>query len=144
MAINTIPPYVKSGKIGWNTVNILTGNTSVVPTGTVGTDLGLLYTVGTDGEFIEKITVIPSGTNVATVIRIFVNNGNSVAVAANNNLIGEIQCPASTVSQTTAQSRLGLEVNQAFPDGYKLYYTIGTSVAAGFSIAVWGGTYSDV
>lgn len=144
MSINTTPIYVKSGRIGWNTVNILTGNTSIVPVGTVGTNLGDLHTVGVDGEFIEKITVVPDGTNVATVMRFFVNNGGTVATAANNNLIGEIQCPATTVSQTTAQIRLALEVNQAFPPGYKIYYTIGTSVAAGFAITLWGGSYTNV
>ena len=144
MSVNTIPPYVKVGVVGWNTVNILTGNTSVVPAGTVGTDLGDLYTVGADGEFIERITVMPKGTNVATVIRIFINNGSSVAVATNNTLLGEIQCPATTVSQIAAQVRLGLDIHQAFPAGYKFYYTIGTTVAAGFSIMLWGGSYSDV
>jgi hypothetical protein len=84
------------------------------------------------------IEVIPRGTNVATVLRIFSNANATNTTAANNDLIREATCPASTVSQVAAQPPVVIPVKRWFPAGTKLFYTIGTAVAAGFSITVFG------
>ena len=60
----------------------------------------------------------------------------------NNTLIDEISLPATTVSQTSALSNYEIPLNFALPAGYKIYVTLGTTIAAGYDIAVFGGSYT--
>lgn len=140
----TSPQFGATAIYAYNTTNTLTANTAADGTGTVtffqtnaaGTAADLV--IGTGGAFIDVIEIIPRGTNVATVMRIFANANATNTTAANNNLIREATCPASTVSQVAALSPVVISVKRWFPSGTKFFYTIGTAVAAGFSISVFG------
>lgn len=142
MAANTIPIFSKLGQVSW--VTMTAANTAADGTGTVGT----LFTAdATNGGRVERIRVLPLGTNVATVLRVFINNGSTSATAANNSLLAEIALPATTVTQVSSQTPMDLP-NSAdlvfplvLPPGYKLLVTLGTAVAAGYSIVATGGTY---
>ena len=81
------------------------------------------------------------GTNVATVMRVWLNNGSATTTAANNTLFFERTLAATTVSQTAELPDVILPINVSLPAGYKIYYTFGTAVAAGYSISVVGGDY---
>jgi hypothetical protein len=83
----------------------------------------------------------PLGTNVATVARIFINNGSSTTVATNNALWDEISLAATTLSETSALSTYEIPLNFALPAGYRLYTTLGTAVAAGYTVTCIGGKY---
>lgn len=140
----TSPQYAATMKTTWGTV--LTANTAKDGTGTVVT----VATGGTNGSLINKIEVRAMGTNVATVMRFFVNNGSTNATATNNSLVYESTIALTTLSEVAALADNVIDVTRGtttepavpfLPAGYKINVTIGTAVAAGFAITVW---YSDL
>lgn len=142
MAANTTPIFSKVGVISWATLTA--ANTALDGTGTVGT----LFTAdATNGGRVERIRIMPLGTNIATVLRIFVNNGSTNTTAANNSLLAEVALAATTLTQIAAQTpndipnSLDVVLPIVLPPGYKLLATLGTAVAAGYSIVALGGSY---
>lgn len=143
MAANTIPIYTKAGQIGGLGVVLTTAVTALT-----GVGASLLFTAGADGARIERIRAKPLGTNVATVLRIFINNGSDPATAANNILYSEKTIAANTLSQA-AESVLNEFPNitdptsfpMVLPAGYRVYASIGTTIAAGLHVTVIAGTY---
>lgn len=137
MAANTLPIFSKRGEINW-TNGITAANTAKDGTGTVDT----VFTAdATEGSYIERLIVRPRGTNVVSVLRVFVNNGSTNATAANNCLIAELTLPATTNSEIAAISGLVVPLNMSLPAGYKINVTIGTAVAGGYAVAGIGGDY---
>lgn len=144
MAANTIPIYTKAGQIGGFGIVLTTANTAMDGTGTVG----LLFTAGADGARIERVRVKALGTNVATVLRLFINNGSDPTTAANNRLYTE-----ATIAATTASNAAALALTEfpfatdptafplVLPPAYRIYAAIGTTVASGLHVTVVGGTY---
>lgn len=136
MAANTSPIYSKIADIQWGSV--ATANTAKDGTGTVVT----VFTAdATNGGRVEKLKVRALGTNVATALRIFINNGSSNAVAANNSLYHEVTIAATTLSETAALADNDIPLNLALPPGYKLNIAIGTTIAAGLAVNAVGGKY---
>lgn len=136
MAANTSPIFSKQSVWGWGT--LLTANTAKDGTGTVVT----VWTAdATEGGRIEEIIARALGTNVATVLRFFVNNGSSNAVAANNSLIYELTIAASTLSEVAALVHNLYSIAKSLPPGYKINCAIGTTIAAGLAVTGVGGKY---
>jgi hypothetical protein len=136
MAQNINPIYPLIGSPSW--VVLTTANTAKDGTGTVGT----LSTGDTDGTFVQRIICRSLGTNVASVLRVFLNNGSTNATPANNSLVFEVSLPATTVSEVAAQAPVELAVGFVLPSGYKLNTTIGTTVAAGWAVTAITADYS--
>lgn len=136
MVASTTPIFVKQPDVAWSTV-ITTANTAMDGTGTVLT----CFTAGADGSFINRLAVRPLGTNVASALRVFINNGSTNATAANNALLVDITLPATTASNNTGLNPVDVPLNIALPAGYKLNCTIGTSIAAGINVIALGGDY---
>ncbi len=140
----TAPQFGASPVYAYNTTAITAANTSPVGTGTVvflqtntaGTAAD--WVAGAGGAFIDQIVAIPLGTNVATVMRVFTNANATNGTAANNDLLAEAACPASTVSQTAPLAPVIISLKRWFPAGTKIFVTIGTAVAAGFSVSMYG------
>ena len=116
---------------------ITTANTAKDGTGTVV----LLYTAGANGSRLDTIKVRSTGTAVATVIRIFVNNGATNATAANNSLYVEATIAATTLTEVAAQVDNLIQMNISLPATYRVYATIGTTVAAALQVSAQGGDY---
>jgi hypothetical protein len=141
MAANKEPIFPATPNISWGTISA--ANTAKDGSGTVVT----VFTAGLNGSRVDALKVRHLGTNVATVLRIFVNNGSSNSTPTNNILFHEVTIPAATLSEVSALAdtvvlfdgqdlpQLVLEPNQ------KLNVTIGTAVAAGLAITVIGGDY---
>lgn len=144
MAANTIPIYSKSGQIEWTNA-LKTANIAKDGTGTVAT----IFTAGVNGGRVERIRVRALGTNVATVLRIFINNGGATSTPANNVLYAEITLASTTLSETaallTTNEFPSVADTTAFPivlpAGYKLTATVGTTIAAGVDVSAIGSTY---
>jgi hypothetical protein len=137
MVQNVDPIFPHIPNVSW-TDAILTANTTKdLSSGTVT----LAFTAGADGSFVEGITAQALGTNVASVARVFLNNGAATTTATNNTLIGHFSLPATTLSETTDMAAASWPLNRAIPAGYRLYIVIGTTVAAGWEFTVWGGDY---
>jgi hypothetical protein len=116
---------------------LLSANTAMDGTGFVAP----VFTAGTNGSYLQRLIARPVGTNVASVLRVFVNNGSTNATQANNVLIGELTLPATTATAVAAMQPVELPLNFALPAGYVINVTLGTAVAAGYRVSLIGGNY---
>lgn len=136
MPANTIPIIPGTPKIGW--AKLTTANTAKDGFGTVAT----LFTAGSNGARADRVKVRGLGTNVQTVLRLFVNNGSDSNTATNNSLYMERTIAATTLSETTELADNVIDLDTlALPAGYKILATIGTTVAAGLQVTCEGGDY---
>jgi hypothetical protein len=141
MPANTAPIFSAKGAIQWNPGILNTANTAKDGTGTVATIFTGNVAGNNAGNFVQKLIARPLGTNVASVLRLFINNGSVNTTAANNSLIAELTLPATTVSEIAAQPDFVLPLNFVVPAGYKLNATLGTTVVAGYALTIVGGEY---
>ncbi len=116
---------------------VTAANTAKDGTGTVNT----LYTAGAAGGFVSKVIAQPMGTNVATVLRLFLNNGSTNATAGNNTLIKDVTLAATTNSEVAAVGNTEVGIGFAIPAGYKILATLGTAVSAGVALTCIAGDY---
>ena len=138
MPANTSPIFSIAGEAQWSSGAITAANTTTdLTSGTIYA----IFTGGTNGSYIQRIRFRHLGTNVATVARVWINNGSTTGTAANNTLWDEITLAANTLSQTAAAINYELPFGFALPAGYVIYVTLGTAVAAGFRATVIGGDY---
>jgi len=145
MAANTAPIYTLAPDVQWGSTDgnggaagpLKTANTAKDGTGTVLT----VFTAGADGSYVQEIRARSAGTNVASVMRVFLNNGSSNATIANNIMIAELQLPATTLTEIAALADYTINIQRAIPAGYKLNVTLGTTVAAGYFVSCFGGNY---
>ena len=145
MAANTAPIYTLAPKVEWGATDgnggaagsLKTANTAKDGTGTVLT----VFTAGTEGSYVQEIRARAAGTNVASVLRVFLNNGSSNATLANNVMIAELPLPATTLTEVAALADYTINIQRAIPAGYKLNVTLGTTVAAGYFVSCFGGNY---
>lgn len=131
MAINTSPVFPGIPKIG-RSGTITTAIT------TVDGDLSgaaVVFTAdATNGSRVDYLRVRALGTNTATVLRIFINNGSTAATGANNVLFTEATIAATTLSQVAALAETTIFLDLALQAGHKLLITIGTTVSAGLQV----------
>jgi hypothetical protein len=138
MAANTQPIFSIAGEAQWSSGAITAANTTTdLTSGTIYA----IFTGGTNGSYIQRIRFRHLGTNIATVARVWINNGSTTGTAANNTLWDEITLAANTLSQTAAAINYELPFGFALPTGYVIYVTLGTAVAAGFKATIIGGDY---
>ena len=153
MAVNTTPAFVGVLKDWYTVSGIVTvaNTTRDLTSGTIYT----FMTAGTNGSRIDHIEIQPLGTNVATVIRFWINNGSTTATRENTQLFCEVSMPSTTATDAAALTPTILKAGAGSPSGtpplpdngliltagYKIYVTTGTTVAAGFHINAFGGDY---
>ena len=141
MPANTQPIFSALGSIQWSAAAITAANTAKDGTGVVTTIATGNNAGNNAGNFVQRLVARALGTNAATVLRVFINNGGVNTTAANNSLIGEMTLPGTTLSEIAAQSDYVLPLNFVLPAGYKINVTLGTAVAAGYQVSVIGGQY---
>jgi hypothetical protein len=132
----TAPQFVTSVNKG-TPATLTAANTALDGTGATGR--ALLFTAGASGSVLPAIRYLHKGTNVATVMRAFRNNGSDPEVAANNVLIGEITIATNTLSQVAASIPYEMSLNIKLASGERIYTTMGTAVAAGIHCAPMNG-----
>ena len=136
MPANTAPIFPRQPDIAWATLTA--ANTAKDGTGTVAT----VFTAdATNGSRIDYLRIKPLGTNVASVLRVFINNGSTNATAANNSMIEDITLPATTNSEAAQLSAIILNLDLSLPAGYKINVVLGTAIAAGVAVTACGGDY---
>lgn len=138
MAANTAPIYTRTPDVQWGATALTAANTAKDGTGTT---LTVFTADATEGGFVQKVIFRAAGTNVATVARVFINNGSTSATAANNILHAEITLAATTLSEVAALVPYEVPINVGLPAGYKILIALGTAVAAGYYISAYGGKY---
>jgi hypothetical protein len=103
----------------------------------------LIYTADSaDGGWVDRLRFKALGTNIATVARIYVNNGSANTTAANNVFIGEVSLPATTASNTVATADIDYPLGFALKAGFRIYVGVATTVAAGWRVTCIGGQYA--
>jgi hypothetical protein len=96
----------------------------------------------TNGSFISRLRLKANGTNVASVLRIFINNGATAATATNNSLYGEIALPATTANAAALTAPdFDYAMNLALPPGFRVVVGLGTAVAGGWTVTPVAGKY---
>jgi len=91
------------------------------------------------GSFVRFLRLKPAGTNIATAFRVFVNNGSDPTVATNNVYFADLTLPATTLTEVAGQPDMELLIGVGLPPGYRLYATLGTTVAAGWYVSAVAG-----
>lgn len=142
MAANTAPIYTLLGDVQWITAMTAANNTLDITSGTSY----LAFTAdATNGGFVREIRLkaSPANNTVATVLRVWLNNGSTTGTAANSALITEVGIPATTASATNPMPDFIVPINFALPPGYKIYLTLGTAPGGSgqFTGIAIGGKY---
>lgn len=141
MPANLQPIFPLTPNTSWGTVQA--ANTAMDGTGTVVT----VFTAGANGARLDAIKVRALGTNVASVLRLWINNGGANSTPSNNSLFYEVSLPATTLTQVASTTDISLQFDTinlpqvVLPTGYKVNVTIGTAVAAGWHVTAFGGSY---
>lgn len=143
MAANTDPIYsiepevANNGSTGMNQLILNAANDY---TG-IDADVALVFTAGANGSYIQRLRFKAGGTNVASVARIYINNGSAPTTATNNVFYGELSLPATTAIATAATVDLDYPMNFAIPASFRIYVGLATAVAAGWVVTPIAGNY---
>jgi hypothetical protein len=117
--------------------SLTAANTSRDGTGSSGRALVLTASSG-KGTFLPYIRVKHKGTNVASMITVFKNNGSDPEVAANNILIAEAAIAANTLSQTSESTTYDIPLDLALKGDVstpeRIYVLNTTAVDAGLAV----------
>ena len=144
MAANTAPIFSLQGEVATNGttgMSQLVLNAANDYTG-IDADVTLVFTAdATNGSYVKKLRFKAGGTNTASVARIYLNNGSSAGTATNNAFYGEISLPATTATAVAATIDLDYIMDIALPPGFRIYFGLGTAVAAGWVCTAIGGNY---
>ena len=138
MAANTAPIFPRTPQVEWSNAVLAANTTTDLTSGTI---YQVFAADATEGSRVDYLQIMPLGTNVATVLRVWVNNGSTTATAANNVMHKNITLPATTLSQTAQLTEQQVNLDLSLPPGYNLYVTLGTAVAAGYGVTAVGGKY---
>lgn len=144
MVANTNPIFSVKGDISTNNGTTMSQPITAAATDYTGidTDYALVWTAdATNGGYLKGLQFVSGGTNVATVARIFANNGSAQTTAANNSMIGQQGLPATTASNTLPTAELYYPIDKAFPPGFRIYVGLATAVAAGWVVTPDAGQY---
>ena len=145
MVANTSPVYTLTGDLsnnGTTGMNALITAAAADYTG-VSVNNVLVHTASSaDGSYVRRLRCKPGGTNVAAVLRVYINNGATPTVATNNSFIGEIPLPATTASPTAATIDVDYPLEFALPTAFRIYVGLGAAVAAGWAVTCIAGKYS--
>ena len=144
MPANLDPIYSRVGDV---TNNGTTGMNQLVTAAAndytgISANNSLIFTAdATNGGFVQRIRFKAGGTNTASVARIYINNGSTPSTATNNVFYGEISLPGTTATIVAGTIELDYPMNIALPAGFRLYFGLGTAVAAGWVATVVAGKY---
>lgn len=145
MAANTAPIFSLQGEVSSDNSTAMapTFTTAAADyTGATATHNKLVFTAdATNGSFVQRLRFKAIGSNVATVARIFINNGSANTTAANNSFYGEVSLSATTASASGATVEVDYSMNVALNPGFRIYVGLGTTVAAGWVCVPIGGNY---
>jgi len=134
MSANNLPVIPLTPNIG--TATLTTQNQNLNGTGTLVT----VFTAGANGSRLDQIKAEHLGTNVATVLRVFLQS--SAVNSGTAFLYRELSIAANTLSQT-AQSvdTYILQMGCFLKSGFTVQVAIGTTVAAGIQVIAEGGDF---
>lgn len=143
MPANTAPVFTLVGNLTANGGTTMTAG-MVTATGDytgVSANHVLAHTAGANGSYIKRIKFVATGTNTASVARIYLNNGSTNTTATNNQLIGQVSLPGTTAINTAATSEVEYPLEMMLEASFSIYIGLGTTVAASWIPTVIAGDY---
>lgn len=144
MAANTTPIFPLTPNVSFGKVTTADATAAKNHDGS-SSGAVLIFTAGANGARVDEIQAQHLGTNVATALRIFINNGSDPTTATNNVLYKDVTAAANTISEEAGLTPISIVAASSsalvLPAGYRLYATVGTTIAAGLAITVIGGDY---
>ena len=155
MAANTTPIYTLTPKVFFANTDgdggaagpLKTANTAKDGTGTV---LSLPAFDATNGGYADHVRFRPAGTNVATVARVFLNNGSTQATLGNNILIvndnfnnGSSILRGTASSLITATNSLFMELENGAEGLAPLKHTVTVKPGEKISVLVTADARGD-
>lgn len=137
------PQFVTTPKTAWATLTAVnaTASKNHDGTGTLDTEIFEIFEAGASGGYVESVKALSLGTNTASVLRVFLNNGSTNGTAANNSLIAEAALPETTITELAASADVEILLGISIPAGYKLLACLGTAVATGWQVSALGADY---
>lgn len=135
MAANTLPIFVGSANDNWAQGALTANTTTDLTAGTIY----LVLTAGANGMWVRDLRFQALGTNVASLINIWLNNGSTTATAANNTWIGQYATQATTASNLLAQPFMAWILERLIKPTERIYITLATGVAAGYDATGFAG-----
>lgn len=139
---STSPSFASNPPSNFTPGALTAANTALDGTGTTLL-IATAPATASGGSMVERVRCMHKGTNVATVVRVFKNNGSTPTVAGNNTLIAEATMLANTLSQTAASVPVDIVINEVLKANAttpeRIYVSIGTAVAAGIQFTAEGG-----
>lgn len=141
---NNDPIYSRVGDVSVNgTTTMATGMVTATGdyTGASANHVQVWTADATNGGFIQRLRFKATGTTVASVARIYINNGATHVTATNNSFYGEISLPAVTAINTAATSDIDYPMNFALNPAFQIWVGLATTVAASWICIAIGGKY---
>lgn len=147
--VNTSPLFVSGPEINFvsgasnRVLSGVTTTTTITDYNGTHANCVLVYDESTTGGFIQKLVLEAAGTNNASVLRLFINNGTANTNASANSLYMQYSLPATTASSSTATAHIEIPLMLQMPPGYKLYGLLGVaaSIGVGWFVNTVGGDY---
>lgn len=136
MTINNKPVFPRAPNNGVFNVVLTTGNTT--KDGSSG--VTLVFTASADGSYVDGLQLKAKGTNVASLLRVFLNDGSGTA-AANMTLLEEMPLPSTTNSETIGTPTLFLPLDIDLKASQRIYVVLATTVSAGWGVTARGWDY---
>lgn len=143
MPANNAPVYTKKGNLTANGGTTMVAGMVTATADYTGASVNhvLAHTAGAEGSYVKRIRFKATGTNVASVARIYLNNGSANTVATNNQFIGEMSLPATTAVNSAATADIEYPLDMMIPVGFRIYTGLGTTVAASWVPTCIAGDY---
>ncbi len=143
MAANTLPVFTKKGNLTANGGTTMSAGMVTATADYTGASANhvLAHTAGADGSYVKRIRFKCTGTAVASVARIYLNNGSANTTATNNQFLGEISLPAVTAINTAATADVEYPLEMMIPATFRIYCGLGTTVASSWVPTVVSGDY---
>lgn len=116
---------------------LTSANTNTDGTGIAGR--ALIFVAGPSGAYLPGLRIKPLGTNIASLVRVFRNNGSDPEIATNNALIEEVPLAASTVSQTDDMETYDVFLGIVLAAGERIYVMLATALVAGVKVTPING-----
>lgn len=136
MPANTSPIFPLAPRVGWLPIALIAAVTTYD-----GVGASTVFTAGANGSRVDYVKIRARGTNAATVLRLFINNGLTNATAANNVLFVERSIAATSASTSTETPDVYIPLDISLPAGYSIQVTLGIAIAAGVAVTAVGGDY---
>ena len=144
MPANNDPIYSRVGDI---TTDGTTAMASTITTATgdytgISANHKKVFTAdATNGGFVQRLRFKATGTNTASVARIYLNNGSTQGTATNNTFFGELSLPATVATNVASTIDIDYPMAIALPAGFTIWVGVATTVAAGWVCTAVGGKY---